>query len=171
MNIAVIKKRSMHYIPIIGLLLIFLIPIICAKLFLSDPNILQNLGNTSAGKWLSEEVLIQNNYANWLLIILKDQVDQQEINKLTNLHIALGKYQKALVIDYLSSSSSTLKLREQNYQALIEYNHNQLSNAQYSPTIFIADPSGRVLISYSKFDIGKPLLKDLKKFIKLTSSI
>lgn len=170
MNTSVNNARPINYLPIIGLALVFLIPFICAKFLVTSQDILQYLGNTSKGKWLSEDITVKNYHSKWLLIILKDKINQKKIHTLNNLHIALGKYQNELAVVSIPNSLSTINSIEQGYQSLIKYSDQQSSNTQLDSAIFVADPTGRVLISYSQSHIGKPLLKDLKKFIKLTSS-
>lgn len=117
----------------------------------------------------------------WQLLFITSEMNDQTLESLhlmRQVHKALGKNQnriernlvtltppannniQTLVIDY--PNMRQLFTQESDLQQFFSKNQPQV------PALFICDPLGNIMLSYQLEQIGKPLLKDLKKLLKLS---
>ncbi len=164
-------------LALIALVFVFFAPFIAAYWILSTPSGLDQLQSKAQGQWLTSDVKIQNPNHKWLILGVKDRLDNQQQLKLSNLHRALGKNREHVEVQWLdaktvSSVFSDVSMDEKTemdgkkIRKLIGDSNELPESVQSKRPVYIADPMGMILMAYHYSQIGKPLLDDIKHLVK-----
>ncbi|AUI88439.1 cytochrome oxidase biogenesis cluster protein [Vibrio azureus] len=174
-----ISKVTKGRFALIALISLFVLPVIIAKLILSQG--WYQPGATNRGKLVEPyTTLTELGQASpyikkgWqLAYVLPSQCGnrcQQQLHLIKQSHIALGKYQER-VIPIIWASENTQKLNDS--IAVMEMNE-RLSQQVHVGQIVIVDPLGQLVMAYTTLgqddlvQLNKDMLSDLRKLLKLS---
>ena len=156
---------------------VFIIPFIFAQYFTMS-NVTDTRGTTNHGVFLTEEITItpQTDLEDDHWIILQvipamcDKKCQDNTHMLRQINTALGK-DMGRVARYIihKDKSSDISNFLNNYPKVVVLDDSETlynSLVKMDGRIFIADPFGKIILSYKKDFIAKGFLKDLKKLLK-----
>ena len=166
------------------LLLVFALPIVAAKLALENHWFHEAV--TNQGQLLKEELsLSELNITDaelqpkWLMIYplppVCDQQCEQTLYGMNQTYISLGSEMNRVVAVGLSASAIDHSALDQLRKGAWHFSQSseETKNRLESDHVYLADPLGKVLLSYpvpqsqqATIDFGKALLADLRKLLK-----
>ncbi|MDN3652286.1 hypothetical protein QWY77_05870 [Thalassotalea ponticola] len=170
---------------LILLLLVFVVPILLAKLALDYQWF--NYGVTNQGRLLEQKLKLTNlglseaQGKQWLIIYaLPDNCDEQcelTLSTIENTYFALGRETPRVTPVAVSLSpfnaEQLTKVNNNHWQFVSELTATSKPNQLSSEQIYIADPLGNVVLTYPQptgddavLSLGKAMLSDLKKLLK-----
>ncbi len=168
---------------LIGLVLIFAVPVFVAKAILV--NQWYQPGVTRQGITIEPRVTFQmlgmdNPFANqrWLLGYMLpaecDAICQQQLHLMQQSHVELGQYQDQVVpVVFVTSESDTTQLADRKV-TLIKVSDSFLKRVKTSEYV-IVDPSGQLVMRYHKLsqpaalvEQNEGLVDDLRKMLKVS---
>ncbi len=181
------QKRLKGRLLLITLALVFAVPAILAKLFLSQQ--WYQAGVTNHGTWFESRLMVadigldvnqfQANEPIWLLGYVTppscNQTCIDELSLLTQSHLALGKYQQRVQLISIVPQASSSEVTG-NHFPKASADFQQLSQFIETNQVVIIDPLGEVIMKYdlrnesgeADSKAAKGLLSDLRKLLKLS---
>ncbi len=121
----------------------------------------------------------------WLLLIPVgkscDANCEETLHMTRQIHIGLGKYtpriQRVILTQTkIDSAFEALLAREHNEVKLISIDGTstlaelkRLASGQFEQMVFVMDPNGNIMMYFTPDQVGKPMLKDLKHLLKISS--
>lgn len=165
--------------PLLGLLAIFIFPIVIAKIFL-DFELYQE-GVTNKGELVETNINYQHFNQNnpypkkWQIIYplpeLCEQDCRYQLHILKQSYIALGKYQNRVNLVVAKS----INFVQPTLVEIAQFNINNNMMDILKDHIYIVDPLGKFVMRYplvkgkeQQLNQGKDLLTDLRKMLKLS---
>lgn len=180
------KKQHANRLSLIAILVVSVVPLILAILmYFMQWGVPTNRTNNGLlisppGQWqdLNAQLMSEANYddsgANWTLLVQLDGACDESCNTnlhtLRQVHLALGKEAhrvKRSLIVATSDGMETITSEYPNMQLVKITNADILSQGA---GIYVVDPLGNIMMFYAFEQIGKPMLKDMKKLLR-TSNI
>ena len=180
------KKQHANRLSLIAILVVSVVPLIVAiMMYFMQWGVPTNRTNNGLlisppAQWqdLNAQLMSEAGYddsgANWILLVQLDgscdEACNTSLHTLRQVHLALGKeahrVKRTLVVPAQGGEES-ITTQYPNMQLVQIINANILSQGA---GIYVVDPIGNIMMFYAFEQIGKPMLKDLKKLLR-TSNI
>lgn len=180
------KKQHTNRLSLIAILLVSVVPLILAILmYFMQWGVPSNRTNNGLlisppAQWqdLNAQLMSEANYddsnANWTLLVQLngacDEACNTNLYTLRQVHLALGKEAHRVKRSLIVSSQNGMEpiITEYPNMQLVQVSNPEILSQ--GDGIYVVDPLGNIMMFYAFEQIGKPMLKDIKKLLR-TSNI
>jgi len=165
------KNFIVRYYVLLILIVIFAIPGVTALYFYQNPALLGQMG-TNKGQLLQPPYLIEalKQSDKWHLLYSHSGVCEancaQTLEKLAKIRLALGRKLYHVELNLLENEAHIVSDLDVFLQkADIKKVTNNLPDSLKNPAIFIANPTGNLILSYTPETLPKDIFHDLKLLV------